>query len=73
VFFQAFEELEIKKEDTKKALQFIKEYGLLPNDALILASCKKNNIEYLLSFDADFKKPARKEKIKLVKNIATLE
>ncbi len=31
------------------------EYGLLPKDALIFSACVENNINYLITFDKDFK------------------
>ena len=73
VFFQAFEELEIKKEISKKAFEFVQEKGILPNDALILACCKEYNIECFLSFDPDFENPCKEEKINLVDKIEAPE
>lgn len=39
-------------------------YGLLPNDALIAAACKRYGIKYIATFDDDFKKV---EFLKIVK------
>ncbi len=37
------------------AAQIASQYNLLPNDAIIAASCKHYNINQILSFDSDFK------------------
>ena len=48
-------------------------YGLLPNDALILATCKYYGIDALVTLDEiDFKEPCKKEKIRLVSDINSL-
>jgi len=44
MLFEVFEELEINKDIRNLAFEFMKKYGLLPNDALILATCKLLNI-----------------------------
>ena len=38
------------------AAGLITKYGLLPNDALIAATCKHYNIEKIATFDPDFKR-----------------
>ena len=50
----------------KIAYNLITEYGLLPNDALILATCKYHKIKNLITFDDDFKEIADKEGIKII-------
>jgi uncharacterized protein len=47
-------------------LALMKKHNLLPNDALILASCKIKNIAVLASFDSDFTDACKKEKIQLI-------
>lgn len=42
-------------------------YNLLPNDAIILATCKLHGITNLVSHDADFKEPCKAEGIELLK------
>lgn len=54
-------------------LQYMSTYNLLPNDALILATCKLNNIDMLASFDSDFKTACKNEKIKFIDNIEIIE
>lgn len=41
-------------------------YNLIPNDAIILATCISNNIEQLASYDSDFIIPCREEGIVLL-------
>ena len=51
----------------------LKNDGLLPNDALILATCKYYKIERLATLDVeDFKKPCKAEGIVLVSNLGDL-
>lgn len=69
MLFEIFEELEINREIRNLAYEFVKKYGLLPNDALILATCKFYGIKYLISFDSDFEKACKEESIELVDNI----
>lgn len=38
-------------------IDFVKQFNLLPNDALILATCKFYDLKYLASFDSDFDEP----------------
>jgi len=48
------------------ALALIVRYGLKPNDALILATCKRYGISYLISLDSDFEKACEREGVVLV-------
>ncbi len=65
--FEFLNFLVISKEAISIANDFIKKYGLLPNDALILATCKFHKIECLASLDIeDFKEPCAREGIALV-------
>src|SRR3982750_1582741 len=41
-------------------------YNLLPNDAIILATCKINGIQFLASYDADFSVTCNEEEITLL-------
>ena len=49
-----FKELEINDKVKQIAIEIMKEYGLLPNDALIAATCKHYGIDVILTFDEDF-------------------
>ena len=50
-----------------RAPRFMATYNLLPNDAIILATCKIHNITKLASHDADFILPCRAEGIELLR------
>ena len=69
VLFEIFEELEINKEVRNLAHEFVKKYGLLPNDALILATCKFYGVKYLISFDGDFERACKEEGIVLISSV----
>lgn len=71
--FEAFIVLDITNEIYNLALELITENGLLPNDALILATCKLNGITHLMSFDEDFTAACKKEKIVLIKSIEDIK
>ena len=51
-----FEILPITEEATRNAVNMIAAYNLLPNDALIAATCKANGITKIATFDEDFKR-----------------
>ncbi len=57
LFLEEFE-VEIVDTPTDAVLlsDLIQEYGLLPNDALIAATCKHHGIKEIASFDEDFKR-----------------
>ena len=46
--------------------QYMKQYNLLPNDAIMLATCKMHNITKLASHDTDFIMPYQEEGIELL-------
>ena len=66
LLFEIFEGLEINKEVRNLAFEIMKRYGLLPNDALILATCKFYGVKHLISFDTDFRESCKKEGIELM-------
>ncbi|WP_367884483.1 PIN domain-containing protein [Thermococcus sp. JCM 11816] len=49
------------------------EYGLLPNDALLLATAEYYGIEALVSLDSDFSDACNREGILLVSYLNELE
>ncbi len=63
----------VNKSIGRLSLNFIRNYNLKPNDALILATCKHYNIPYLLSLDEDFKKACEKEGITLIDSVEKLK
>ncbi len=48
--------LPVTLEVAREALTIATNYGLLPNDALIAATCKHYNINTIATFDEDFKR-----------------
>jgi predicted nucleic acid-binding protein len=56
------------------AHNLVKVHNLLPNDALILATCKHYGIKYLISIDKeDFTIPCEKEGIVLIDSVEKLK
>jgi len=51
-----FVELEVNENIKQIAIEVMRQYGLLPNDALIVATCKHYGINTIISFDEDFKR-----------------
>lgn len=49
-----FTELEIDEKVKESAEIIMREYGLLPNDALIAATCRRYGIRTIITFDEDF-------------------
>lgn len=50
----------------EKSYDLMKDYCLLPNDAIILATCIKHGVEVLVTLDRDFKKPCNSEGVRVV-------
>jgi predicted nucleic acid-binding protein len=65
-FLNLFTALQNGNEIISEYIRFMQQYNLLPNDALILATCKLNDIIHLASFDADFEEPCKSEGIILL-------
>ena len=61
-----FEFLPSSKEIISIVPALMGKYNLLPNDAIILATCKINGIQFLASYDADFLVPCNEEGITLL-------
>jgi uncharacterized protein len=55
------------------AIDFAKQFNLLPNDALILATCKFHDLKYLASFDSDFEAPCKSLGIRIFNDEADLK
>lgn len=60
-------------EISQLTIDFSKQFNLLPNDALILASCKHFGIKYLASFDSDFNGPCSTLGIRIFNNETDLK
>lgn len=72
--FQNFQLLPIDNEIVNLSYQFMQKYNFLPNDALLLATTKLNDIPYFASYDEkDFLLSCKKEKIKFIKIISELK
>jgi predicted nucleic acid-binding protein len=56
----------------ESSFELMKKYNLLPNDALILASCLFYNIGNLASFDSDFEKACQDLGINLFSKVVQL-
>jgi len=53
-------------------LQYMEQYNLLPNDALILATCKLNDVTFIASHDSDFGTACHNEGIQLIRSVRDL-
>ena len=68
-----FRILSVDEEVLKLGKAYIENFGLLPNDALVLATCKRYEIKYLISIDNDFLEPCKKEGIVLINSADKLK
>ncbi len=50
-----FIELEVNESVKQISIEVMRQYGLLPNDALIASTCKHYGIEKIITFGEDFK------------------
>jgi len=71
-FLSGFQMLSIPDGALPMAIDFMKKHNLLPNDAIILASCKIQNVRVLASFDSDFFNACAAENIRLITSVADL-
>jgi uncharacterized protein len=69
VFLNNIEYLQIGYDTINLSYELMKKHNLLPNDSLVLATCKINKIEYLASYDSDFIKACAIEDIILINKI----
>jgi predicted nucleic acid-binding protein len=67
-----FNFLNISKSAVIHAIDLMKNHNLLPNDALILSTCKLTTIAILASYDSDFREACQKEGIRLIKSVEDL-
>jgi len=68
-----FIHLEHNLEITELGFGIMRKYNLLPNDALILASCKHFDIDILATHDSDFIIPCTDLKIRIINSVSDLE
>ena len=71
-FLETMTFLSVKESIIPLYLRLMQDYNLLPNDALILATCKLNNIIQLASFDTDFAPACAGEGIQLISQVSDL-
>ncbi|NUQ24351.1 MAG: PIN domain-containing protein [Saprospiraceae bacterium] len=71
-FLSCFQVLSIPDAALPLAVDYMKQYNLLPNDALLIASCKIHSISVVASYDADFFNACKEEGIELVTKVADL-
>lgn len=72
-FLRVFDYLPIPAPAIYKAVELIKKYSFLPNDALILASWQLQNIKVPTSYDSDFTKACEAEGLLLLLDESDLE
>ncbi len=72
-FLDQFKILSVNDDIVEKAYEYMRKYNLLPNDALILATCKFYGINNLISFDEDFRDVCEKEGIVFVDDAEKLK
>lgn len=72
-FLKLFVPIEIHKEFIDDSIILMKEYNLLPNDALILSSCLHHKIQYLATFDKDLIHAGKSENLIILSNIENLK
>ncbi len=66
LFLSFFTLIDTPKEAILLSLTFMQKYNLLPNDALILATCKVEGISILTSLDSDYIAACKAENIQLI-------
>jgi len=71
-FLTGFQFLAIPEDALRLSVDFMKKYNLLPNDALILASCKIQEVKVLVSYDSDFYQSCVAEGIQLITKVSDL-
>lgn len=71
-FLAEFKLLPIPQEAIPESISMMSKHNLLPNDALILASCKLQEVAVLASYDSDFAIACQAEGIKLIATAADL-
>jgi predicted nucleic acid-binding protein len=64
-FLEGFKVAEINEVVLQTASKLIEEYGLLPNDAVILATAKVYDMT-LATMDSDFQVPSEKENVPII-------
>lgn len=61
--------LDLDSSMVRVAQDYIQRMNMLPNDALILATCTLSSIDLLISLDGDFREPCRSTGIRLIDTV----
>ncbi len=69
---ESFSYLEVDQAIIPLYLRYMQQYNLLPNDALILATCKLNDVSKIASYDSDFAAAYAGEGIQLIQTVADM-
>jgi len=72
-FLENFQHVNCSQEIVEQEITFSTKYNLLPNDALILATCKIFDYKYLATYDPDFNEPCKQEGIVILNHSQTIE
>lgn len=64
--------LDHNQEIAFKAFEIMKQYNMLPNDAIIVATCDFFKIDNLATFDEDFDAPCKDFGIRIIKDTENL-
>ena len=68
-FIRNFSVVEMNTETIERSYEFMIKYNLLPNDALIFASCISHKIPCLATYDRDFIAICEQEEIQMIQNL----
>lgn len=71
-FVDQFRVLDVNESVVSMAYDLIRKYSMLPNDAIILATCKFHEIDLLASLDRDFEEACRLERLKFAFGIGDI-
>ena len=71
-FLSGFQVLPIPDAAVEECIAMMCKHNLLPNDAIILTSCKLQNVAVLASHDSDFKNACQAEGIRLISSVSDL-
>ncbi len=71
-FIDQFRVLDVNESVVSMAYDLIRKYSMLPNDAIILATCKFHEIDLLASLDRDFEEACRLEGLKFAFGIGDI-
>ncbi|WP_381519056.1 PIN domain-containing protein [Spirosoma soli] len=64
---------QVDKSVARETPRLMRTYNLLPNDAIIFSHCKSAGINYLASYDSDFRPVCNKEGVTLIDSLDALD